>query len=82
LLESNRVKLHYLTAFHRNLQSQLGIELPVLYPKGDLHLIEEERTSSPVAGHYWLVVAGGKDDMPAKNLVSRQVSASRVCPAK
>ncbi len=64
--QSNQLKLHYVTAFHRSLQSQFGIELPVLYPKGDLHISEEERSVSPVDGPYWLVVAGGKTDLPAK----------------
>ncbi len=66
LIESSSVRLHYITAFHRSLESRLGIELPVLHPKGDLHLSEEERTRSPVEGPYWFIVAGGKDDMPAK----------------
>ncbi|MEX0610553.1 MAG: glycosyltransferase family 9 protein [Pirellulales bacterium] len=66
LVESGRVRLHYITAFHRNLQSRLGIELPVLHPKGDLHLSNEERAHSLVEGRYWLVVAGWKADMPAR----------------
>jgi hypothetical protein len=66
LRQSNHVKLHYITAFHRDLQSHLGIKLPVQVPKGDLHLSELERVTPPVAGRYWLVVAGGKEDMPTK----------------
>lgn len=66
LLQCDGVKQHYLTAFHRDLQSRLGVGLPVRHPKGDLHLLESERATSPVVGRYWLIVAGGKVDMPAK----------------
>lgn len=66
LLENERTRLHYITAFHRDLERQLQIRLPTLFPHGDLHLTEAELRDRPVAGRYWLVVAGGKRDMPVK----------------
>lgn len=59
-------KLHYLTAFHRNLETHLGIQLPVCFPKGDLHLSEFERSTPLVDGPYWLLIAGGKTDITTK----------------
>jgi len=66
LLESDQTKLHYVTAFHRDVSRQLGIPVPCLYPKGDLHLSDEEQSQPVVRGRYWLVCAGGKNDMPIK----------------
>lgn len=66
LAESGRKRMHYITAFHRDLGRQLGIPVPTLQPKGDLHLSEAERVAPPVAGHYWVIIAGGKADIPAK----------------
>jgi hypothetical protein len=43
LRDSGHRRLHFLTAFHRNLAGQLNVDVPVLYPKGDLHLSREQR---------------------------------------
>lgn len=66
LLESDQTKLHYITAFHRDLGRNLGLPVPTLYPKGDLHLSEVEKSQRTVDDPYWLIVAGGKNDMPSK----------------
>ena len=63
---SDTSKMHYITAFHRDLEKQLAIEIPALYPKGDLYLSDPEGTVPPVEGRYWLVIAGGKADIPVK----------------
>lgn len=66
LIQSDHIKLHYITAFHRDLSRHLGVPVPCLNPRGDLHLSDEERSSSLVPGRYWLICAGGKNDMPIK----------------
>ena len=66
LVESGKNRRHYLTAFHRDLERKLRVPVPTLYPKGDLHLSEAEKSEPVVDKPYWLVIAGGKDDMPAK----------------
>ena len=60
------MRRHYLTAFHRDLERQLGLPLPTLLPRGDLHLSAREKSQRLVAEPYWLIVAGGKMDMPTK----------------
>jgi len=64
--EANRSPLHFLTAFHRDMRRQLGLEVPVLKPKGDLYLSPEQKQQSPFNGRYWVVFAGGKLDYPVK----------------
>lgn len=66
LVDSHHQKLHYLTAFHRDLERQLQVRVPTLFPKGDLHLTELEKSNRIVDGRYWLIIAGGKSDMPVK----------------
>lgn len=60
------VKLHFLTWFHRNFEALTGVRVPVLRPKGDIHLSEKERKPVVPLDRYWVVVAGGKLDMTAK----------------
>jgi ADP-heptose:LPS heptosyltransferase len=60
--------VHFLAAFHRDVQLQMGLTVPTLRPYGDIHLTQTE-TDTAVAGlppRYWVVVAGYKDDYPAK----------------
>jgi hypothetical protein len=66
LMECDQRRMHYLTAFHRDLGRKLDIELEPLFPKGDLHLSDAERTGRPVREPYWLLVAGGKQDITTK----------------
>ncbi|MDZ4696982.1 MAG: glycosyltransferase family 9 protein [Deltaproteobacteria bacterium] len=60
------IKRHYIAAFHRDLSNKLGVDVPVLLPKGDLHLLDAERLTPLVAGRYWLIIAGGKSDITTK----------------
>lgn len=66
LRASSTVQLHFLTAFHRTLEAHLGHPVPLLRPKGDLHLDREEREHRPVRGRYWVLVAGGKENIETK----------------
>jgi ADP-heptose:LPS heptosyltransferase len=66
LKTSNRSKLHFLTAFHRDLETKLGRPVPVLLPKGDLHLSKWKRANRPIEERYWYLIAGGKSDITAK----------------
>jgi ADP-heptose:LPS heptosyltransferase len=61
-------KIHFLTAFYKNLKTQTGIEVPMLYPHPDLHLSPEEQKPL-MDGRYWVVVAGGKGDFTTKHWV-------------
>lgn len=58
-------KIHFLSWFHKDFEKQTGIPVPVIRPKGDIHLESKEKQPI-VTGRYWLVVAGGKLDMTAK----------------
>ncbi|ODA32129.1 glycosyltransferase family 9 protein [Planctopirus hydrillae] len=64
--EATRIQFHYLTSFHRRLSAQLGLNLELLKPYGDLHLTEIEKSHVPVDDPYWVVVAGGKTSNRAK----------------
>ena len=59
------VKRHFLAYFHKAFTAQTGIRVPVTEPKGDIHLTDKERKQN-FPGRYWVVVAGGKKDMPVK----------------
>lgn len=60
------VKRHFLAWFHEEFKRKFNLEVPVTEPKGDIHLTEMEKANRLVPHRYWLVVAGGKLDMPAK----------------
>jgi ADP-heptose:LPS heptosyltransferase len=61
-------KIHFISAFHKDLKKQTGISVPMLYPYPDLHLSEEEK--KPFIGErYWVVLAGGKNDFTTKHWV-------------
>ena len=36
-------KIHFLSSFHKNLKTQTGIDVPLLYPYPDLHLSPAEQ---------------------------------------
>ena len=59
-------KRHYLTYFHQEFEKRTGIHVPVLQPKGDIHLSEQEKAQPNVSGRYWIIVPGGKVDMSNK----------------
>lgn len=66
LREQKHRTVHFLRYFHDMFEKDTGIHVPVRYPWPDLHLSEVERTVSPMRGRYWVVLPGGKTDMPAK----------------
>lgn len=57
--------LHFLACFHEDFSRKTGLSLSLAEPKPDLHLDEAERTP-PVEGRYWVMMAGGKTDIPLK----------------
>lgn len=58
-------RIHFLREFYNNFERQTGLTVPLRLPKPDLHLTEAERPPL-VAGRYWVVMAGGKLDVPIK----------------
>ncbi len=58
--------IHFLRAFHDDFKIKTGIDVPLLYPRPDLHLSTVERTRPVIDGRYWVLVAGYKSDLPAK----------------
>lgn len=60
-----RLKQHFCTGFHRHFEELTGIHVPVLYPKPDYHLSEEEK-SPLISNRYWLIMAGNKTDFQTK----------------
>jgi ADP-heptose:LPS heptosyltransferase len=61
--------IHFLAAWHEFFKSRTGIDVPLLYPKPDLHLSELEKSHRLVQGRYWLLMAGGKMDFTTKHWV-------------
>jgi len=57
---SKTVRLHYLTAYHRQFEEKTGVVVPVTDSIPDLHFSAEELNKPPVIGRYWLLLAGGK----------------------
>jgi len=59
-------RIHFVRAFHRTFRELTGVPVPLLYPRPDFHLSEEEKATPLVGGRYWIVVPGGKDDTTCK----------------
>lgn len=59
-------KVHFLSWFHRDFAQKTKIVVPVTAAKGDIHLSPAEKAKRIYPYRYWLVVAGGKQDMTAK----------------
>jgi ADP-heptose:LPS heptosyltransferase len=62
----NNVKLHFITAFHRNFGELEQVHVPCTQAKGDLYLSEKERHERPVTDRYWVMFPGGKNDFTTK----------------
>lgn len=60
-----REQTHFLQAFHRILNKQLGIRVALSRPKPDLHTTPEDAHPT-VQKPYWVIFPGWKNDMPAK----------------
>jgi len=64
--EQNSETIHFAAYFHRNFKKQTGIDVPVLFPYGDIHLSEEERTQPIIPQRNWILLSGGKSDFTIK----------------
>ncbi len=71
---SNQRPIHFIQAFHEDLERRLGLRIPVSAFKGDLHLSREEKSwPTELLGEdldpnkpWWLMLAGGKFDFTTK----------------
>jgi ADP-heptose:LPS heptosyltransferase len=59
---------HYIESIHHQLTQVLGREVPLKRFAPDLHLLQEEMLRPPlgVEPGYWVIVAGGKQDVSVK----------------
>jgi len=58
--------VHFLNGFIDFINEKLSLRVKLTEFKGDLHLTEEEKAWKPIDEDYWVMVAGGKPDFPAK----------------
>lgn len=58
-------KIHFLLEFFNDFERQTGLRPPLQLPRPDLHFGKHEH-SRIADGRYWVVVAGGKSDVPLK----------------
>ena len=63
---ADREKRHFITTFAEDLSEKLRVPVPLLYPKGDLHLSDWHKQNRPIDGRYWYILAGGKSDFTTK----------------
>lgn len=61
----NGAPIHFVSWFHREMKRLANLDVPVRFPKGDIHLMPHEKRRM-FDGRYWVVFAGGKLDMTAK----------------
>lgn len=59
-------KIHFAAWFHREFKRTIGLDVPVLKPRGEIWLSPEEKRNKVVPGRYWVLVAGGKTDITTK----------------
>jgi hypothetical protein len=64
--EQNHETIHFCGYFHRDFKLQTGIDVPLHFPYGDIHLSEKEKQERPIEGRYWLLLTGGKSDFTIK----------------
>jgi ADP-heptose:LPS heptosyltransferase len=58
-------KIHMVSAYHDDFKRHTGIPVPVTFPGGDIHFSEAEKATF-MPGSYWVVMAGGKEDLTNK----------------
>lgn len=63
--KQNRYQGHFISAFHREWELLTRDKLSCLDSRPDVRLAPHEK--APVAGKYWLLLAGGKSDMTVKH---------------
>lgn len=57
---------HYTTVFHQVFQDRTGLAVEPLFSRPDFHLSVSERANPRIAGRYWVIIPGGKQDMTNK----------------
>jgi len=58
---------HFISWFYEDIYRKTGRQFRMTRPTPALYLPLERRVSRPVEGRYWLMMAGGKTDMPVKH---------------
>ena len=58
--------VHFLHGFIEFINEKLSLRVKLTEFKGDIHLTDEEKAWNPIGEPYWVMVAGGKPDFPAK----------------
>src|SRR5262249_38248535 len=70
--QSNQLPFHFLHGYAQFLEGRLGLRIGLTRFQGDVHLSAQEKTGRPrgaeegVPERFWIGVAGGKGDFPAK----------------
>jgi len=70
--QSNERPMHFIQAFHEDLERKLGVRIPFTDFKGDIYLSDNEKgwiSQVEELGHtgpFWVIIAGGKYDFTAK----------------
>jgi hypothetical protein len=70
--ESNQRPYHFIHAYPKHLEKQLGLSIPVTHFKGDIHMSDLEKSwisqveETGFRGNFWIIIAGGKYDYTAK----------------
>lgn len=59
------MKIHFLRALHDAVQRQCKFPVPTLEPKPELYFGPDE--GPPLSGKYWVMLAGGKANIPLKH---------------
>jgi len=68
-MEASRsgARRHFVRSLHIDFLQKTGIDVPLTLPRPDIYLSDYERETSPIAGRYWLLLAGGKSDFTVKH---------------
>ena len=70
--QSNQRPYHFIHGYAQYLEERLGLRIPLTRFAGDIHLSDAEKRSPPpgkefgIPEHFWIIVAGGKNDFTAK----------------
>jgi hypothetical protein len=63
---------HFLLGFYEDFERRFGVHVPLLYPRPDYHLSDEEKQTPLVSGRYWVMISGGKSDFITKHWVYKR----------
>lgn len=64
--QSNQKPYHFIHGYRKDIQTTLGIPIPMGEFRGDIHLTDEERNTRPFEFKYWVIASGGKNDFTTK----------------